>query len=72
MELFHNIPHINFMAKRHIMAGLSVLAFALSLFFIVTKGINFGLDFTGGTQLELRKVYSSLIPHILFSQAIGR
>ncbi len=53
MELFHNIPHIHFMNKRHIMAALSTFAFALSIFFILTKGINFGLDFTGGTQLEL-------------------
>src|SRR5689334_14405608 len=53
MELFHNIPHIHFMNKRHIMAALSACAFALSVFFILTKGINFGLDFTGGTQLEL-------------------
>ena len=53
LELFHKIPHIHFMKKRHIMAALSVFAFALSIFFIATKGINFGLDFTGGTQLEL-------------------
>jgi len=53
MELFHNLPHIHFMKKRHIMAALSVIAFAVSVFFIFSKGINFGLDFSGGTQLEL-------------------
>lgn len=53
MELFHSIPHIHFMKQRHKMAALSVVAFVLSLFFIFSKGINLGLDFTGGTQLEV-------------------
>ena len=70
MELFHNIPHIHFMNKRHIMATLSLVAFALSLFFIFTKGINFGLDFTGGTQLEIHfsKPYESEKLHAILEK----
>lgn len=41
------------MKQRHKMALLSVVLFIISLFFLLTKGINLGLDFTGGTQLEL-------------------
>lgn len=32
----------------------SILVTLISLVFLFTKGLNFGLDFTGGTQLELR------------------
>lgn len=54
MEFFHNIPHIDFMGQRNWSAALSITVFAVSIFFLVTRGLNFGLDFTGGTQLELR------------------
>jgi len=54
MELFHNVPHIHFMDMRKWTGSLSIIIVLLSLFFLVTKGLNFGLDFTGGTQLELR------------------
>lgn len=35
-------------------AMFSILVTLISLVFLFTKGLNFGLDFTGGTQLELR------------------
>lgn len=35
-------------------AVFSILLTIVSLGFLFTKGLNFGLDFTGGTQLELR------------------
>lgn len=54
MELFSKIPHIHFMKQRHKMGLLSIFLFIISLFFLFTKGINLGLDFTGGTQLELQ------------------
>lgn len=54
MELFHNIPHIDFMGQRKITAVISVVVFVTSLALLFTKGLNFGLDFTGGTQIELR------------------
>ncbi|MBN9287150.1 MAG: protein-export membrane protein SecF [Gammaproteobacteria bacterium 39-13] len=54
MELFHRQTHIDFMGMRKWTAALSVIISVVSLFFLITKGLNFGLDFTGGTQLELR------------------
>ncbi|MGD9592219.1 MAG: protein translocase subunit SecF [Candidatus Berkiella sp.] len=54
MELFHHQTKIDFMGMRKITAVFSVVICAISLFFLFTKGLNFGLDFTGGTQLELR------------------
>ncbi|NPU94625.1 MAG: protein translocase subunit SecF [Gammaproteobacteria bacterium] len=44
---------IDFMKHRHLMSGISLLAVILSL---VTMAVNFlelGLDFTGGTQVEV-------------------
>ncbi len=54
MELFHKIPHIDFMGIRRYTATFSIVISALALFCLFSKGLNFGLDFTGGTQLELR------------------
>jgi preprotein translocase subunit SecF len=54
MELFHKLPHIDFMGQRKITAFASSIVFIVSLVFLGLQGLNFGLDFTGGTQLELR------------------
>ena len=46
--------NINFSSKFKIANILSVLVFSISIFFIVFKGLNYGIDFKGGTLLELR------------------
>ncbi|MER2510842.1 MAG: protein translocase subunit SecF [Nitrosomonas ureae] len=53
MELFrfqHNIP---FMKWRRVGAVISIVTFILAVFFISTRGLNLGVDFTGGTVLEI-------------------
>ncbi|MGA4640815.1 protein translocase subunit SecF [Stutzerimonas stutzeri] len=44
---------INFMGVRHVAFALTVLLTVASLGSLVIKGLNFGLDFTGGTLIEL-------------------
>ncbi len=44
---------INFMGVRHIALALTMLITLIALGSLATKGLNFGLDFTGGTQIEL-------------------
>ncbi len=44
---------INFMGIRHIAFALTVLLTLASLASLAIKGLNFGLDFTGGTLIEL-------------------
>ncbi|MBU1282350.1 protein translocase subunit SecF [Pseudomonas sp. NPDC079086] len=44
---------INFMGVRNIAFALTVVLTLLSLASLFTKGLNLGLDFTGGTQIEL-------------------
>lgn len=54
MEFFHKQTKIDFMGMSKWTATLSLLVSVIALVVLMTKGLNFGLDFTGGTQLELR------------------
>ncbi|VVC75228.1 hypothetical protein AQUSIP_05160 [Aquicella siphonis] len=53
MEFFKHNTTINFMAQRKWAAMLSVILFTLSLISLAYYGLNWGLDFTGGTQIQL-------------------
>ncbi len=44
---------INFMGQRKIASALSIFLLVVSIASLSIKGINFGLDFTGGTIVEL-------------------
>jgi len=44
---------INFMGQRYIAAALSLLLILGSIVSLSIKGLNFGLDFTGGTLVEV-------------------
>ena len=44
---------INFMGARHIVFAFSLIMILASLGSLAVKGLNFGLDFTGGTLIEL-------------------
>ena len=46
--------NINFSSKFKIANFLSILIFTVSILFIVFKGLNYGIDFKGGTLIELR------------------
>ena len=53
MEFFRFNRDIPFMSWRRPGAVISIVTFILSVFFIATKGLNLGVDFTGGTVLEV-------------------
>ena len=53
MEFFRHNTAIDFMAQRKWAAILSVLLFVVSLGALAVNGLNWGLDFTGGTQIQL-------------------
>ncbi len=53
MEFFKQNTHIDFMTQRRWAAVLSIILFALSLISLAVNGLNWGLDFTGGTQIHL-------------------
>ncbi|WP_341501809.1 protein translocase subunit SecF [Gallaecimonas sp. GXIMD4217] len=53
MQLFTFKEDINFLKLRLPAAILSVLLVCGSIFLLATKGLNWGLDFTGGTVIEV-------------------
>lgn len=49
---FRGTPTFNFMGPRRIAVAVSVVLIALSIFSLVTRGLELGLDFTGGVMIE--------------------
>ncbi|UXY16781.1 protein translocase subunit SecF [Chitiniphilus purpureus] len=54
MEFFRIKRDIPFMSYGKLTTAISLLTFILAVFFLVYKGLNFGVEFTGGTVMELR------------------
>jgi len=53
MELFRIKKDIPFMSYGRITTAVSLVTFILAVFFLATKGLNYGVDFTGGTVMEV-------------------
>jgi preprotein translocase subunit SecF len=54
MELFNRDSNINFVGHRKIAAVFSGILILTSIILMFVNGLNFGVDFTGGTIVELR------------------
>jgi len=54
MELFSQNKIYDFMSKKNLFVSISVILIVLSLFSIFTKGFNWGIDFKGGIEIEVR------------------
>ncbi|MBI5007850.1 MAG: protein translocase subunit SecF [Nitrosomonadales bacterium] len=53
MEFFKIKKDIPFMSYGKVTTSISLVTFLLAVFFLATKGLNFGVDFTGGTVMEV-------------------
>lgn len=53
MELFTHKTHIDFLGKRNLALVLSATLIILSILSLAVRGLNFGIDFTGGTLVEV-------------------
>jgi len=77
MQLIRPDTHIDFIGRRKIAMAVSAIMILCSLGLLVAKGLNFGIDFTGGTLVEVQfakapkiaDVRKSLVP-AGYSQAI--
>ncbi|WP_455375613.1 protein translocase subunit SecF [Kaarinaea lacus] len=53
MKLFAKATNFDFMGKRNIALTVSAILLIVALGSLFTRGLNFGLDFSGGTLIEL-------------------
>ena len=68
------IKNINFVSKFRKANIISIIIFILSIILISFKGLNYGIDFKGGTLIELRtekSIQASIIRESLNSMNLG-
>ncbi|MEJ1959427.1 MAG: protein translocase subunit SecF [Nitrosomonadales bacterium] len=53
MEFFRIKQDIPFMSYGRYTTSISLVTFIIAVIFLATRGLNFGVDFTGGTVLEM-------------------
>jgi preprotein translocase subunit SecF len=59
MEFFKIKRDIPFMSYGRYTTAISLVTFLFAVFFLATKGLNFGVDFTGGTVMEVHYVQAA-------------
>ena len=64
MELFRIKNDIPFMSYGRLTTAISLITFVLAVFFLATRGLNYGVDFTGGTVMEVNYPQSANIDSI--------
>lgn len=64
MEFFNPNSKVDFMGARRWTAAFSILIFVLSIAALAFHGLKWGLDFTGGTQIEVSYPTAADLPLI--------
>lgn len=64
MELFRIKKDIPFMSYGRLTTAISLITFILAVFFLATKGLHYGVDFTGGTAMEVHYPHAANIDSI--------
>ncbi|KZE29795.1 protein translocase subunit SecF [Crenobacter luteus] len=64
MEFFRIKRDIPFMSYGKLTTAISLLTFVLAVFFLVTRGLNFSVEFTGGTVMEVQYAQAANLPKI--------
>jgi preprotein translocase subunit SecF len=70
VNIFSKTTAIDFMRRRGVTAVLSILAIVISIAALSTRGLNFGIDFTGGVLLEVGYLEAADLPQIRQSLAL--
>ena len=58
MEFFRIKRDIPFMSYGKLTTAISLITFIIAVFFLVTKGLNYSVEFTGGTVMEVESQQS--------------
>ena len=64
MEFFKIRRDIPFMRHALVFNVISLITFLLAVFFLATRGLNFGVDFTGGTVMEVSYPQAADVPKV--------
>ncbi|MFZ9594539.1 MAG: protein translocase subunit SecF [Bdellovibrionia bacterium] len=54
LELIRPGIQVDFMGKRHLWMGFSLVAILATFVLLATKGLNYGIDFTGGAEVQVQ------------------
>ncbi len=54
LRFFSDTPEFNFMGKRWVGFAFSAIIVTAAIFLLLTRGLNWGIDFTGGVLMEIR------------------
>ena len=71
MQLLKTTSSIDFMGKRNIAMIFSVILLLVAVGSIVTRGLSMGIDFTGGTLIEVGYTQDANLPAIREVLAAG-
>jgi len=64
MRILNRKTHIDFMSRRKMAFIISAILMVLSIVSLATRGLNFGLDFTGGMLIEVSYPSAPLISDV--------
>ena len=64
MRILNRKTHIDFMSRRKMAFLISAILMVLSVVSLATRGLNFGLDFTGGMLIEVSYPSAPLISDV--------
>lgn len=64
MEFFRIKKDIPFMSYGRLTTTISLVTFILAIFFLATRGLHYGVDFTGGTVMEVSYPHAADIESI--------
>jgi len=67
MEFFRIRRDIPFMRHALVFNIISLLTFLAAVFFLVTRGLNFSIEFTGGTAVEVQYAQSADLVHTILN-----